>query len=341
MKPAEADAPESSNVTALPVAAPTRRPAAIRSVEHPIPVYDTARFEHMQRIAAMMANAPLVPDHLRKGDIQNAIASCFLVVNQAANWDMDPFAVAQATYVGPGNRIGYEGKLIHAAIQKKLGVNLHYEFSGEGMNRAVKVTGILPGENVAREIIGTVEQWHTKDREGNTKGNWKNQPDDQLIYRGSRQWCRRYSPGVILGVYSDDELEDIETRARNARDVSPGTNEPTDPPEPDAPTPAAQPEPSEPPPQTAEPAGDGIPGFLDRREKTPAPMIEGKAVETFDTEQWLKELEGAYSGCEDATSLADACLKYATPYKDKVTPADFERAGKLAVEAFSRITRGG
>src|SRR5262249_25095811 len=30
----------------------------------------------------------------------------------------------------------------------------------------------------------------------------------QLIYRGTRQWCRRHEPGVILGVYTVDELED-------------------------------------------------------------------------------------------------------------------------------------
>ncbi|HZP68348.1 MAG TPA: recombinase RecT [Pseudolabrys sp.] len=326
-------APEPTNVHPLPVAAPTKKPLAVRTVEHPIPVYDTARFEHMQRIAAMMANAPLVPEHLRKGDLQNAIASCFLVVNQAANWDMDPFAVAQATYIGPGNRIGYEGKLIHAAIQKKLGIDLQYEFSGEGAGRAISVSGTLPGEDEPREIIGTFAQWHTKDKEGNVKGNWRQQPDDQLIYRGARQWCRRYAPGVILGVYSDDEIEDIETRARNARDVTPRADEPGEPVDPNEPEPP-EPTPPEPTPPAAQPEPKPEP---EAPTEVKAPMIEGEAV---DVEAWLRDLEGAYAGCEDATQLTDAVAKYSMPYKGKVSPADYERAANLAIDAFRRISAG-
>src|SRR5690606_25367911 len=36
-----------------------------------------------------------------------------------------------------------------------------------------------------------------------------------LVYRGTRQWARRYAPEALLGVYTPDELEDAprDTRA--------------------------------------------------------------------------------------------------------------------------------
>src|SRR5262245_21590692 len=105
-------------------------------VHDDVPLLDTAKFRQMQSIAKLMAYASLVPDHLKKVredgflDIDTSIANCFLVVNQAINWGMDPFAVAQETFVEHG-KIGYSGKLIAAALQKALGIRLYYYFEGE------------------------------------------------------------------------------------------------------------------------------------------------------------------------------------------------------------------
>src|SRR5215203_4514831 len=113
-----------SSISVVSEAAPQRREAI--QVFDPIPMLDTARFEHMQRIASIMALSPLVPDALRCQIIgtgpnrkaiplseKEATANCFLVVNQAVRWGMDPFAVAQCCSVVHG-RLMYEGKLIAA-----------------------------------------------------------------------------------------------------------------------------------------------------------------------------------------------------------------------------------
>ncbi len=162
----------------------------------------TSLFDQVQRAAMLLSRSNLVPPHLRGDD---KVADCFLVIEQAMRWRMSPFAVAQSTYVLSG-KLGYEGKLIAAVVNAspRLWKSLNYKYSGVGDDRKVVVSGTLTGETAPREIDGTVKQW-AMDR--NPK--WKDMPDQMLAYRGAREWARRHLPEVMLGVYADDELEQI------------------------------------------------------------------------------------------------------------------------------------
>jgi hypothetical protein len=77
-------------------AAPARE---VRVVVDRIPVMDTARFEHMQRIATIMAETTTLPQSLcmernengefaRRLPHNTVLANCFQVVNQAVRWGM-------------------------------------------------------------------------------------------------------------------------------------------------------------------------------------------------------------------------------------------------------------
>lgn len=213
--------------------APIRK-QEVRVVSDPIAVLDTARFEHMQRIATVMAHSNLIPDTLcfeKQGDekvplpMEVVTANCFLVVNQAVRWNMDPFAVAQCVSVVHG-KLCYEGKLIAAVMEGKLGVELEYEFSGQGDAMKVIVSGAINGKPVVdskgkpKTIEGTVGEWKTTGR----GSPWEARGGHvrMLRYRGAREWGRVYAPGLMLGVYSDDEMEDlsINHRAQQARLVN-------------------------------------------------------------------------------------------------------------------------
>jgi hypothetical protein len=204
---------------------PPKRNEAIQ-VYDPIPLLDTSRFEHMQRIAGTMAACSLIPDALRGNTPQVTLANCFLVVNQAVRWNMDPFAVAQSVSVVRG-KLCYEGKLVAAVIEQKLGVRLRYEWNDKrGDDFGVVVSGQFPDGRV-ETIDGTVGQWQTKDKEGRVSNQWKSLPKLMLAYRGSREWARLFAPGVMLGVYTDDELQDMQEGAKavRARDVTPAPAE--------------------------------------------------------------------------------------------------------------------
>ncbi len=212
------DTAEKTNLIAMP-AAPKRE---IAQVVDPIPVLDTARFEHMQRISTVMARGSLIPDSLRKTKVDGqdvwlsepeVIANCFLVVNQAVRWGMDPFAVAQCVSVVHG-RLCYEGKLVAAVLDAKLGVRLNYEWSGSGEAMRVVVRGRRPGDAEDRTVTGSVAEWKTTG-----KGSPWSPPQYQkmLAYRGAREWARLWAPGMMLGVYSEDEMSDLAENVRSNR----------------------------------------------------------------------------------------------------------------------------
>ncbi|WP_415916335.1 recombinase RecT [Xanthomonas arboricola] len=150
-------------------------------------------------LADIMSSANLLPDHLRgkPGD-------CLLIVMQAQRWGMDAVSVAQATSVVRG-KLCYEGKLVAAALYAMGAVDgrFDYEFSGAGESRKVLVTGRPRGTGKDQKVEGTVKDWATNN------DAWKRQPDDMLIYRGTRQWARRHAPEALLGVYTPDELDEV------------------------------------------------------------------------------------------------------------------------------------
>lgn len=199
----------------VPAEAPARPARQTYQVMDPIPILDTARFEHMQRIAGIMARSSLVPEALASQDMpfERAQANCFLAVNQAVRWEMDPFAVAQCMSVVKG-KLCFEGKLIAAVIESKLGIKLFYEWNDAlGDALAIKISGTYPGETAPRVIEGSVREWKTT----HSGSPWANQPRKQLAYRGAREWGRLHSPGIMLGVYSDDEMEDLSHSSRSSR----------------------------------------------------------------------------------------------------------------------------
>jgi len=205
-----------------------------RYTQDVIPVLDTGKFEHMQRVATVMANTATLPDSLRYEDPKEKktafshdtlVATCFRIVNQAVRWGFDPFSVSDCASIIRG-RLSWEGKLVHAVIAAKLGVNLEYEFdNGVGRKLGVIVSGTLPGETKVRSISGKVSDWHTGD-----KGAWASEGawPRQLRYRGAREWARAYAPHILLGIYVDDELEQIAAldvpaghRAQRMKDITP------------------------------------------------------------------------------------------------------------------------
>jgi len=186
-----------TNVTNLPTATAPRAVAV--DFSDPVAVYlDSDIFGQLQRVAKLMSSASLAPAHLRG---EGKLGDCFLVAAQAFRWRMDPFAVAQHTYVLSG-KLGYEGKLIAAVVNAsgKLQGSLDYQYSGAGDQRQVTVLGKLIGDVAPRAVVGTVGGWKTSNEQ------WKKNTDQMLAYRGAREWARRYMPEAVLGIHADDDL---------------------------------------------------------------------------------------------------------------------------------------
>ena len=151
------------------------------------------------RLAEFMASARTVPKHL-----WDSPGDCLMVVELAMRWGMSPFAVAQATSVISGKQM-IEGKLVAAAVENSGAIvgHIDYQFSGEGEGRSITVTATRRGETNPREVTVKLADAKTANQ------MWTKQPDQQLVYHGARVWARRWTPAVILGVYSREEMGPI------------------------------------------------------------------------------------------------------------------------------------
>jgi RecT family len=149
------------------------------------------------RLAEMMATAKLVPVALQKSP-----ADCLMVIQQAIRWDMDPFAVAQECSVIQG-KLMHSGKLVAAVVNARgnLAERLSFSYEGEGDNRTITVTGRLQGELSPRTVSVRLSEAKTNNKV------WQTQPDQQLMYHGTRVWARRHTPELMLGVYSPEEFD--------------------------------------------------------------------------------------------------------------------------------------
>ena len=182
-----------------------------RSVSTQAMVFDPETLANLQRMAEAMATARItVPKHLA-----GSPGDCLAIVMQAAQWQMNPFAVAQKTHVVNG-ALGYEAQLVNAVVSASslLATRIQYAFEGDwkGCNgkadksdeRAVVVSATLVNEQQPRTLRVSMAQV------GEVRNSplWVSDPRQQLAYLATKRWARLHAPDVMLGVYSVDELQD-------------------------------------------------------------------------------------------------------------------------------------
>lgn len=163
------------------------------------------------KLAEMMAGARLVPAGLQKSP-----ADCLMLIQQAVRWQMDPFAVVLECSVIQG-KLMYSGKLVAAVINTRgnLDERLSFAYGNEGADRTITVSGRLRGEQSPRTVTVALRDART------TNALWNKQPDQQLIYHGTRVWARRHMPEVMLGVYSPEEFEEAVTQGNRRLEAEP------------------------------------------------------------------------------------------------------------------------
>ena len=165
--------------------------------------------DRFERIASVMASSKFaVPKHL-----QGNTGDCLAIIMQSAQWQMDPFAVAQKTHQINGV-LGYEAQLVNAVITNRAPITgrLNFEWYGDwakingkedkSWDKGIKVWATLKGETSPRVIDISMAQV------GPVRNSplWAADPRQQIAYLATKRWARLYCPDVILGVYTPDEV---------------------------------------------------------------------------------------------------------------------------------------
>lgn len=194
---------------------------------------DPSSLQILDSIANTMASGKVtIPNHLR-----GSPSDCFAIVLQSMQWQMNPFLVAQKTFLVNGV-LGYESQLVAAVINNSGVVVDRFNFEWFGpwekiigkFREATSATKkddegkpkkyIVPAWNLADEAGLGVKVWATLRGEtrprvlellmvqARTRNStlWTEDPKQQLAYLAQKRWARLYAPDVILGVYTPDEL---------------------------------------------------------------------------------------------------------------------------------------
>lgn len=200
-------------------------------------IFSPTFMQQMQQVATLMASsACTVPQHLRGN-----VGDCFAIAMQAAQWGMNPFAVAQKTYLVSGI-LGYEAQLVNAVItsmaptkgrlkfewygnwDKVIG-NFREETSAKGTKYRKLASTLADEKGCGVRVFATMND-ETQPRvlellltQAGVRNStlWADDPKQQLAYLAIKRWSRLYCPDVIMGVYSSDEMEVIPTE----REINP------------------------------------------------------------------------------------------------------------------------
>ena len=170
---------------------------------------------------------------------------------------------------------------------------------------------------------------------------WITYPRRMLLMRARAFALRDGFADVLKGLGIKEEVEDYQP-IRNgsaARDVTPKDDGPPPPP------PARKPSPPAEPPAETDVVAEFEAGLDDGRQvewSDEAPAIDGTeratAADVFDGGTWLRELAGAYAGCEDMASLFEVHRSIHLPPLDEAFPPDRQKAKKLWEENYQQIS---
>lgn len=179
---------------------------ALATVKPASLLMDLEAFNHMQRVAKILAMSPLFPEHLRKGSSETAIANGVLVMNMASRLNEDPLTVAQNIYFVSGKPGWSASYMISKANQHGVFKNpIDWDIKGKGDDLAVTAFGELA--STGKRVQVTCDMKMAK-AEGWTKNaKYQSMPEQMLRYRSATFLIRLYCPEVMVGVPAAIETE--------------------------------------------------------------------------------------------------------------------------------------
>jgi hypothetical protein len=175
---------------------------------------DTNRFEHIWRIAKVFSETSMVPSVFQKKP-----ADCMVAIQMAMRCGIDPMMFLQNSYVISG-KPSIETKLAIAMLLKsgRIRGTITYAFSGQGKSLACTASCVTADTG---ELIEHTLTWDTVERnKWHESAFWKKDPELMIQYRSAMRLIRSHFPDVLLGCYSKDELEDIDSEQQTV--VRPG-----------------------------------------------------------------------------------------------------------------------
>jgi hypothetical protein len=176
-------------------------------------------FEHAQRVAKMLSSSDLIPKEF-KGNIQNTM----IALEMANRIGASPLMVMQNLYVVHGKPSWSSTFIISGINSCGKFEPLDFVVTGDGMEMECYAWTTRKGKE--DKIIGPKVTMKMAKAEGwldKPGSKWKTMPELMIRYRAAAFFGRLYSPEVLMGMQTADEVIDI-SHAEVMPEEQPKTN---------------------------------------------------------------------------------------------------------------------
>jgi hypothetical protein len=167
------------------------------------------RFNLRQRQARMFALSPLVPEHLRKGSPDQAIANCWIALTLAEAMGEVPLIVMQNIHVVNG-KAGFASQYMIARANSSGVFKGRIDWRIDRSDPAnLSVTAFAFLRETGQEVSVTCDMKMAKAEQWTKNPKYNTMPEIMLRYRSAAFLVRFYAPDVMLGYQTSEEVEDV------------------------------------------------------------------------------------------------------------------------------------
>lgn len=179
--------------------------------ETQVPAQYNPEIEHfnlMQRKAALFASSPLIPDALRAGGRDQALANCYIGLTMAEAMNENPLTVLQNIHIVKG-KAGFSAQFMIARANAS-GVfkgRINWRMTGQGDTLSAEAFATLA--ETGDEVSFAVDMGMAKAEGWTSNPKYKSVPHLMLRYRSATFLVRLYAPDVMFGYQTAEEVEDV------------------------------------------------------------------------------------------------------------------------------------
>jgi len=170
---------------------------------------EAQHFGLMQRQARMFAMSPLIPEALRKGTPEQAMANCYIAMSIADRMGEDRMTVMQNIHIIHGTA-GFKSSYMIARANSsgKFSDEIDWIVDESDRNN-LKVTAFATLAKSGRRVEMDVDMVMAKAEGWTSNKKYTTMPKVMLRYRSAAFLIRLYAPEVMLGHQTADEIEDV------------------------------------------------------------------------------------------------------------------------------------
>lgn len=173
-------------------------------------LFEESTEKSIVRAATMLSKSKVIPYHLQ-GEAK--VADVFAILVMGMELGLKPMQALNSIHVIQG-RATLSAQLMLSIVKRRCpDFRLSIKITGDQANPVVNVKGTRHGGD--EEFVTTWDMNRAATLGLIGKDNWKKQPLTMLQWRATSEVCRFLAPEAVLGIYTEDEAQDIDLSAKD------------------------------------------------------------------------------------------------------------------------------